>query len=105
MHVQQKYYDFIKSGKKTIEGRLAKDKYRLVKVGDEIVFENDTKEELRKKVVGLYVFSTFRDAFQMLDYRLAIPDAQSIDEAVAIYEQFYTLEEQKTNNVIFIQLG
>ncbi|GIW59659.1 MAG: isomerase [Patescibacteria group bacterium] len=105
MHVQQKYYDFIKNGQKTIEGRLAKEKYRLIKVGDEIVFENDAKEELRKKVLALYVFATFRSAFSKLDYHLAIPDAQSINDAVAVYERFYPIDEQIANNVIFIQLG
>lgn len=105
LDVQQQYFDAIKIGVKTIEGRLAKDKYRLLTVGSTLsISNNDHSESVEKKIVSLRIYKNFRDAFEKEDYCRAVPDAKSVDDAVAVYEQFYSIKKQHEFSVIFIEI-
>lgn len=103
VQVQDKYFQFIKSGEKKIEGRLAKEKYRLLKTGESIFFTNG-KETLEKKLTAIFVFKNFEKAFDILDYKLAIPDAQDIGSAIKVYEEIYSPEEQLKYDIVFLGL-
>lgn len=106
LNVQQIYFDAIKAGSKTIEGRLAKQKYRSLKPGDSVIFYNSERtQSVAKIVVAVHVYPTFEAAFREQDFRKAIPAAKSVHEAMAVYEQFYTPKMQKEEGVVFIELG
>lgn len=106
LYIRQAYLDAIKSGVKSIEGRLAKDKYRLLKVGSTVTFYNDDHtDKVEKKIISLRIYKTFHDAFLKEDYRKAIPDAKTADEAVAAYERFYSAAQQRDRSVIFIEIA
>ncbi len=90
MNLQQKYYDFIASGSKVFEGRLGIGKDKNLKIGDIIVF-NDS---LRVRITSIHIFSSYEDAMRVLDFKKLIPDAESIDEAVEVYEEFYSEKRQ-----------
>lgn len=103
--VQQVYFDDIASGRKTIEGRLAKDKYLQLKPGDKVRFSNNAgTEALVKRVVAVHTYRTFEEAFTEQDYKQAIPSARSVAEAVRVYEQFYSREQQEQTGVVFVEL-
>jgi ASC-1-like (ASCH) protein len=105
LSVQQIYYDAIANGTKTIEGRLAKEKYRALKPGDEIRFSNNEgTQSLVKKVGAVHVYPTFADSFKVQNFKHAIPDAASVADAIRVYEQFYTKEMQQKHGVVFIAL-
>lgn len=106
LHVQQHFLDAIKNGTKSLEGRLAKDIYRSLKAGSVVAFYNeDHTDMVEKKVVSLRVYKTFRDAFLEEDYTKAIPGANTIDEAVAVYEQFYPVAKQNQHGIVFIEIA
>ena len=105
LHLQDVYFEAIRSGTKKIEGRLAKEKYRLLKVGDPIVFTNDAGEKIKKTIDSIHIFSSFREAFNMLDFKEAVPGVDSLENAVNIYANFYSLEDQEKHNVIFLTLN
>ena len=105
LEVQQPYFDAIKSGTKTIEGRLAKQKYTTLKAGDTIQFMNPSGgASITKKVARVYRYPTFEDAFEHLSYKNAIPNAESSEQAIKIYEQFYPRPIQDELGVVFIVL-
>ena len=106
LEVQQPYFDAIKSGIKTIEGRLAKQKYLNLQPGDSIRFTappNSTS--IVKTVAKVHRYATFREAFKEQNFQLAIPDARSVDDAVAVYERFYPRQIQDEIGVVFIELA
>lgn len=105
LNVQRVYFDAIKAGTKTIEGRLAKQKYRSLRPGDSVIFfDNEHTESITKTVAAIHLYPTFESAFKEQDFRKAIPSAKTVKEAIAVYEQFYTPKMQQQEGVAFIEL-
>ncbi len=104
IHLQDKYFEAIKEGTKTIEGRLAKQKYRDLHVGDTVTFHNDLGEETVKRIKAIHIYRTFEEAFSEVDFRDALPGVDNIRESVLIYSKFYTLPEQEEYNILFISI-
>jgi len=104
--VQSEYFAAIKSGRKTIEGRLAKTKYSNLRPGNTITITDEgTGEQLVMEVESLHIYAGFGPAFaRREDYRTAVPSARSAEEAVGVYEQFYTLDKQAAEGVIFLEI-
>ena len=105
LDVQQLYFDAIAAGMKTIEGRLAKQKYMALKPGDNVRFTNpDGSQSVVKEVVALHTYPTFADAFKTQDFQRAIPTAKTVDDAIHIYERFYPGFAQQEFGIVFIEL-
>ena len=106
LNVQQTYYDAIASGTKTIEGRLAKAKYLELRSGDAVTFSNDDNtSSLTKTVKAVYCYPTFEDAFREQDFKRAVPTANTVEDAIRVYEQFYPESAQQEHGVVFIELA
>jgi ASC-1-like (ASCH) protein len=104
MHLQKVPYSLIKNGTKTIEGRLAKDKYLSFKIGDIITFSNDKGSEIKKKIINIYKFPTFKEAFKKINYQEAVPNVNSTQEAINLYYSFYSIQEQLKYGVILFKI-
>jgi ASC-1-like (ASCH) protein len=102
----------IVSGKKVVEGRLAKGKFLNFKVGDliklrEDIYENGVEvktihNRLTTKITDIKHFSTFREMLEKIDYQKALPRASSVDDAVNEYAKYYSSEDEKKFGVIAI---
>lgn len=102
----------IRAGRKTIEGRLARGKFLDIKVGDVIsvredfyvdgVIANAKEDALHIKVVAIERFKDFRSMLQEIDFKKAIPDATTLDEACIEYLRFYSEASQKEHGVLGI---
>ena len=90
MWLQQKYYDFVANESKVFEGQLGTGKNRDLKIGDSIVFNN----LLKVKVTSIHIFSSYEDVMKVSDFKKLIPDAESINEAINIHEEFYFKKKQ-----------
>ena len=91
MFFKQKYLNYILDGKKTLEGRVGYDNIRRFKAGDYVYLN----EEYRAKITNVWKYSTFNEAVNENNYKLLIPDANSLGEAIRIYENLYPLWKQK----------
>ena len=69
MKLNPKYFEYMKNGTKEIEIRLNDDKRKILKTGDEIIFqkEPELKEELYTKVEKLFIKKSFEDAIMDLE--------------------------------------
>ena len=106
VEVQQPYFDAIQNGTKTMEGRLAQHKYTDLQPGDILRFSNPSgTQSLNKTVAHIHRFPTFAAAFETEDFKQAIPDAGSAEDAIAVYEQFYPSSVQKQTGIVFIGLA
>lgn len=105
MRLQEKYYNFIKSGTKRIETRLFDEKRRSIQIGDEIVFidranENDT---VRAKVTELIMSNSFAELVAGYDIGLFADKSITKEEYISDLDGFYPMEEQAKYGVVGIR--
>ena len=104
MHLQPKYFDFIKKGTKRIELRLYDEKRRQIQLGDTIEFTKSESEKFEAKVVGLLRYRTFSELFEDFDVSVLADESMTKQELLDVLSEFYTLEKQTEFGVIGIRL-
>lgn len=104
MRLQEKYFNLISNGSKTIELRLRDEKRRLIHIGDEIEFSqtNNPTQKCLKKVKALYEAKDFEQLCAQID--IAKTGFETASELVGALEKFYLVEEQKKYGVLAIEL-
>lgn len=95
-NIQQKYFNQIKQGLKTAEGRINKPKFKDLNIGDSITFSsnNNPEEIITAKITYLKKYSCFKKMLESELHQL-LPDTNSIQEAIKIYESFGTYKEDQ----------
>lgn len=100
LNVQEPYYSFIKSGVKTVEGRLAKERFLSLNPGDKVLVNNDIVVEVLR--VNKYV--SFRSMLESEGFKKAIPDANDIEYALSVYYGFYQPADEQKYGVVAIEI-
>lgn len=90
LKLKDKYFHLMKSGRKNIEGRTPKDEsdsmYDDMKVGDTITFTNNTSQEIMLcKILSIIKFQNLKLMFEFIGIENALPDVDSIEEGIEIY--------------------
>ncbi len=89
LSLRQQYFDAIKSGLKTVEGRLNSPKFKDLKPGMNISFTSvNTNETIVYTVEAMNVYANFTDMLQGESVDKMLPGITSLDEGVALYESF-----------------
>jgi len=89
------YFDFIKSGKKTIEGRINSDKFKDLKIGDKLIFTTDhTSEQLICVVKDFKTYPDFHSMLESEGIQNCLPGITDLQEAVNIYENLPGYKEK-----------
>ncbi len=114
LHVQLRYFNLIFSGVKTVEGRIAHEKYCLLQAGDRIrFFTKDTTQNpstpvlraLEARVLSSEKFPTFTDMLGYYGLKHCLPGIKTLSEGLAIYHGFPGYEEEaKRLGVIGIEI-
>lgn len=100
-------FENIKKGKKMIEIRLFDSKRRKVRPKDTIVFTKlpDKKEKLAVEVVGVSIFSSFRDLLSNFEKtKFGHPNDITIDQQIKWQREHYTEYEEKKYGVVGIHI-
>lgn len=104
-HRTEPYFTFVKNGQKTIEGRIAKDKYKNIKVDDRFIVHNDDEtDSIEVKVIGIRKYPSIKELLEHEDLQKILPNAKNINEGLEIYKKFYTEKQQKEFGVIAIEI-
>ena len=105
MELQEKYFNLIKEGKKSIELRLFDEKRQRIKVGDVIVFTNNQN---KNETIYCRVSSLFRaESFEKLCTKFDCIKAGFMTNAdlIATMQTFYSLDMQRQYGVVGIELN
>ena len=89
--VQEKYFNQIKNGIKTAEGRINKPKFAKLKSGDMIIFSpnSNPSEQLQARVVNISIYNNFNEMLKNGDnLKKLLPDVETVEDGVKIYESF-----------------
>lgn len=104
MGLQQKYFDFIKSGTKRIELRLYDDKRKQIQLGDRIEFSSPEGDRIALNVIGLLRYRSFEDLIKDFSIELLADKSMTKQDLMMALEEFYAPEKQRKNGVIGIRL-
>lgn len=99
MTVKQPYFEYLRSGYKTIELRLYDSKRQLIRPGDEIIFSNGNLS-FSVKVKGLVRAENFESLFEIIDVKKT--GLETEERAIDIMEQFYDKDAQAKFGVVGI---
>lgn len=103
INVQNPWFNYIKQGRKKIEGRLNKGKFADLKVNDIVIWEN-AGQKIRTKLTRIGHYKTFNDMLTNEGLRNVLPDITTLDAGVAVYRQFYSEEKEAMYGVLAIEV-
>ncbi len=103
MHLQDKPFQKIKSGQKTIEMRLFDGKRRFLTRGDTIEFIGANDERLICEVLGVHIYENFAELYKNFSKEELGYDSNEVADQKDM-ELYYPLEKQKQNCVIGIEI-
>jgi ASC-1-like (ASCH) protein len=95
--LKNKYLEYIKSGKKTVEVRINSGQFRNIKVGDKIKFFSRSNEVVCE-VTSIDKFSDFKTLLEDKGVENVIPDCFSVDEGVRLINSIPTFTERCRKN-------
>lgn len=84
LELQSIYFDLIRSGQKTVEGRVAKSKFNAFKIGDDLEFRCDDAI-LTTEIIELKYFISFEAMLNYFGVRSCLPNITSVEEGIEIY--------------------
>ena len=98
------YFKAIVDGRKTVEGRLQKSKYRVLKAGDTVKFISDN-DYVFAVIVSMQTFPDFETMLQCFGIQKCLPGVASLNEAVSIYHDFSNYRDlEKELGVVGIEI-
>lgn len=105
MSVKTKYYNLLKSGKKTIELRLFDEKRQKIKVGDMITFSDssDSTDTFQAKVLQFHRAKDFKSLCQKIKPSQA--GFTTEEELLSALEEFYAPSAQNRFGVVGIEIS
>ena len=108
--IESTLVEAIRSGDKTIETRLGKPRFLRIKEGDivsireDFWYEDKILESLAHaaqiKITQILYFETFKEMLSAVDFQAVIPTAQTEDDALKAFKQFYTPEDEREFGVV-----
>ena len=107
--------DDIIAGRKTIEGRLKRDKFAQYQVGDQIWLRRDYRNETgrlvdgsaRQALVEITALREYRSFLAMATtegFERVIPSAPDAQAAADIYNRYYAAIDQATYGVLAVEI-
>jgi ASC-1-like (ASCH) protein len=106
--------DDIIARRKTVEGRLNRDKFAQYKVGDHVSLRRDHRDEqdvlhdgepgaALVEIIAIRRYASFLEMVTAEGYGRVIPRAASAEEAADEYNKFYSPQDQATHGVLGIE--
>lgn len=90
--IQQEYLNYIKSGSKTVEGRIASTSLKAVNAGDTILFKC-MDELVSCRVVQKYIYESFAEMLKDRGLQNCLPSVNDVNVGIEIYRSFPNYRE------------
>ena len=100
----------IRSGRKSIEGRLGKPKFLKVKEGDVLRLREDVWKggeiieslltDVYIKITQVLYFESISEMLETLDYKAVLPSALNVEDGIEMYREFYSVEDEIEYGVV-----
>ncbi len=107
--------DALISGRKMVEPRLARGRYKTFNIGDKLsirrdIWEKDkvvksTQDAAFVEIIGIFQFPSFKDLIDFVGFKRVIPTARTKRHATKIFRRFYSKEDMSSHNVIAFEIN
>lgn len=107
MKIERKWFNYIASRRKNIEGRIYDKKRRKIRIGDCILFipdDNGAYELLYTVVIGLRRYNSFKEMLINEGIGRVLPDVHNINEGINVYYRYYSRAEEQKYGVLAIEI-
>ena len=105
LHVSEPWFSLIGRGEKSIEGRLKKNFFESMQVGEMIEFYNENQEGvIAKKIAKLSGHSSFEEMMNTVGVEKILPGIEAVSRGIMVYRKFYSEDNEKSFGVIGIHL-
>ena len=111
-NVSNPWFNKIRDGVKTVEGRLKKGNFAEMAVGDIIIFSlsgesSDSSELIPIKTIitNITNHKSFEDMISQNGLLNVLPGIETIQKGVDIYRQFYSQEKEREFGVVGIHIN
>jgi ASC-1-like (ASCH) protein len=108
INVADPWFSHIRSGAKTVEGRLNKGKFAELKVGSTLVIAKSGGNARTKRLVAVVTrvvrYPSFETYLSQEGLARTLPGVASISDGVDVYRQFYTVDQEKEHGIAAIHL-
>lgn len=101
INVQEPYFTFIIEGKKTVEGRLNKGKFAEMQPGDMLKINHQAEYN----IIAKNEYKIFAEMIAAEGIKNVIPDKETVAEAVGVYYQFFSKEDEERCGVVAIKIA
>ena len=104
LHLHPQPFEYIRSGRKTVESRLFDEKRQTYTIGDKLVFTNRANKNatIETTITKLYKEKSFKDLFLNKDISGKF-STTSLRELLDGIELYYTKEDQEKYGVVGIE--
>lgn len=118
--LNEPWFDLVRNGTKTYEGRCYWNQTRLYKKGDQLRVVRLVKKGVHSttdaaaasnvndayliEIEDILLFATFRQALEALGLKETLPGIATLEEGVQVYLQFYRLETQLAHGVCMLKV-
>jgi len=100
----------IRKGNKYIEGRLGKPRFLKMQEGDTLSVRSDLWQNgkiidsspyaIGIKITQILYFESFAEMMNAVDHKGAVPSAKTAEDAIKVYREFYSAEDEAENGVV-----
>jgi ASC-1-like (ASCH) protein len=101
--IQNPWFDFIASGKKTIEGRLNRPPFSEFKIGDKLKFINNGNA-VCAVVLDIKKYKTFEEYLSIEGLGRTLPNTKTIADGINVYRKYYSKEKEEEFGICAIHL-
>lgn len=108
--IESSLVEAIRSGQKTIEGRLGKPRFLKIREGDTLSIREDIWKDgevigahddaLRLKVAQVLYFESFKEMLESVNYEAAVPSVKTLRDAINKYAEFYSAKDEEEYGVV-----
>jgi ASC-1-like (ASCH) protein len=102
--VSSPWYEHIRDGRKTVEGRLCKGLFAGLRAGDKIKIDDKRGSYVCARVIEVRRYPTFEEYLSQEGLRITLPGVRSLAEGVAVYRRFYSVEKEREFGICAIHL-
>jgi ASC-1-like (ASCH) protein len=106
INIGDPWFAAVKSGRKTVEGRLDKGKFGKLRRGDVLVVSGSTgrKAPFLAVVRDVRRYGSFETYLVAEGMRNTLPGVTTVDEGIRVYRQFYSESAEREHGVLAIEM-
>jgi len=105
-HLSEPWFTLISMGLKTVEGRKNKGRFKEMKIGDIVEWNNDDfkHRSVKTRIIGKNNYKTFEEYLNTEGLQKCLPGMPSIEHGLSVYFKYFTKEDEAQFGVTAIQL-